>query len=172
MATALFITKEDVVKNTSLSGSLDSDKFLQYVQIAQEIHVQNILGTDLYNKISTLIIDGNGTMPDGDYKNLVKEYIKPILIHFGMVEYLGFAPYTISNAGVYKHSIETSQTASKEDVDYLIGKHKNYADYYSNRIIEYLCTSGTKDRFPEYYTNSDNDIRPDKEVTYSPWNLR
>ena len=95
MATALFITKEDVVKNTSLSGSLDSDKFLQYVQIAQEIHVQNILGTDLYNKISTLIIDGSGTMPDGNYKDLVKEYIKPILIHFGMVEYLGIPGHVV-----------------------------------------------------------------------------
>jgi len=172
MAKALFITTEDIVKGTSLSGSVDSNKFLQYVEIAQEIHVQNLLGTDLYEKIESLIIDNQGLVPEGDYKNLLNEYIKPILIHYGMVEYLGFASYNISNAGVYKHRIETSETVPKEEVDYLVGKHKNYADYYSNRLVEYLCSRGTRGRFPEYYTNQDNDIEPDKHVTYTSWNLR
>lgn len=172
MAKALFIKRDDITKNTSLSGSVDSNKFLQFVQIAQEIHVQNLLGTSLYEKIETLIIDGNGVIPDGDYKNLVNDYIKPLLIHFGMVEYLAFASYSISNAGIYKHSIETSETVSKEEIDLIVSKHKSYADYYSNRLIDYLCTSGTKDRYPEYYDNSEDDIYPDKQVTYTPWNLR
>jgi len=169
MAKALFIKTSDIVKKTSLSGSVDSNKFLQYVEVAQEIHVQNLLGTDLYDKISSDIVGGTLS---GDYKDLVDDYIKPILINYGMVEYLGFAQYEISNAGIYKHRIETSETASKEEVDYLVGKHKNYADYYSDRLIEYLCMNGTRDKFPEYYTNSGNDIKPDKQVTYTPWNLR
>jgi hypothetical protein len=172
MAKALFIKRDDITRNTSLSGSVDSNKFLQYVQIAQEIHIQNLIGTDLYEKLETLIIDSDGALPDSDYKNLIDDYIKPLLIHFGMCEYLAFASYSISNAGVYKHSIETSETASKEEIDLLISKHKTYADYYSNRLIDYLCTNGTRDRFPEYYTNTEDDIYPDKQVTYTPWNLR
>jgi len=35
-----------------------------------------------------------------------------------------------------------------------------------------MCTSGTKSRFPEYYDNTDDNIHPDKQVTYTPWNLR
>ena len=89
-----------------------------------------------------------------------------------MVEYLGFASYSISNAGIYKHRIETSETVPKEEVDYLVGKHKNYADYYSNRLIEYLCSNGTRNRYPEYYTNTNEDINPDQHVTYNSWNLR
>ncbi len=172
MAKALFIKRDDITKNTSLSGSVDSNKFLQFVQIAQEIHVQNLIGTSLYEKIEALILDGNGVIPDGDYKNLVNDYIKPLLIHFGMVEYLAFASYSISNAGIYKHSIETSEIVSKEEIDLIVSKHKSYADYYSNRLIDYMCTSGTKTRFPEYYDNTDDDIHPDKQVTYTPWNLR
>ena len=169
MAKALFIKTEDIVKKTSLSGSVDSNKFLQFVEIAQEIHVQNLLGTDLYNRISSDIIANTLT---GDFELLVDDYIKPILIHFGMVEYLGFASYSISNAGIYKHRIETSETVPKEEVDYLVGKHKNYADYYSNRLIEYLCSNGTRNRYPEYYTNTNEDINPDQHVTYYSWNLR
>ena len=52
MATALFIKRADLVKNTALSGNVDTDKFIQFIKLAQEIHIQNYLGTDLYNKIS------------------------------------------------------------------------------------------------------------------------
>ena len=57
MATALFIKRADLVRNTALSGNVDPDKFLQFIKLAQEIHVRNYLGTDLYDKISNDIIN-------------------------------------------------------------------------------------------------------------------
>ena len=41
MATALFIKRQDLVKNTALSGSVDTDKFIQFIKLAQEMHVRN-----------------------------------------------------------------------------------------------------------------------------------
>ena len=35
MATALFIKRSDLVKNT-LNGNVDTDKFIQFIKIAQE----------------------------------------------------------------------------------------------------------------------------------------
>ena len=55
MATALFIKRDDLVRNTFLSGNVDTDKFIQFIKIAQEIHVQNYLGSKLYDKILSLI---------------------------------------------------------------------------------------------------------------------
>ena len=52
MATALFINRTDLVKNSILDGNVDTDKFIQFIKIAQEIHIQNYLGTQLYLKIS------------------------------------------------------------------------------------------------------------------------
>ena len=83
MATALFIKRSDLVKNTALNSNVDTDKFIQFISLAQEIHVQNYLGTDLYDKISADIIAGTLT---GDYLDLVNDYIQPMLIHFAMVE--------------------------------------------------------------------------------------
>ena len=103
MATALFIKRQDLVKNTALSGNVDTDKFIQFIKLAQEIHVRNYLGTDLYNKISADIIADTLA---GDYLNLVNDYIQPMLIHFAMSEYLPFAAYTVANGGVYKHTSE------------------------------------------------------------------
>ena len=116
MATALFIKRADLVKNTALNGSVDTDKFIQFIHIAQEIHVRNYMGTDLYDKISNDIIAGTLS---GDYLSLVNTYIQPMLIHFAMAEYLPFAAYTIANGGVYKHNSENSTIASKEEVDLL-----------------------------------------------------
>src|SRR5210317_1426866 len=100
MAIALFITRTDLVRNSILDGNVDTDKFIQFIKIAQEIHIKNYLGTDLYNKISADIIAGTLS---GDYLSLVNSYVQPMLIHFAMMEYLPFAAYTIANGGVYKH---------------------------------------------------------------------
>jgi hypothetical protein len=61
MATALFISREDLVRNTLISGSLDVDKFIQFINIAQVIHVQNFTGTKLYDAISNMIINNTLT---------------------------------------------------------------------------------------------------------------
>ena len=55
MATALFISRTDLVKNTVIDGNTDTDSFIQFIKIAQEIHIQNYLGTKLYDKISASI---------------------------------------------------------------------------------------------------------------------
>ncbi len=58
MATALWIKREDLVRQTALGGNVDTDKFIQFIKIAQEIHIQNYTGTKLYDKISNDIIAG------------------------------------------------------------------------------------------------------------------
>jgi hypothetical protein len=167
MATALFIKRADLVKNTALSGNVDTDKFIQFIKLAQEIHIQNYLGTDLYDKISSDIIASSLT---GDYLELVNDYIQPMLIHFAMAEYLPFAAYTISNGGVYKHSSENSTQPLKEEIDSLIAKERDYAEYYTNRFIEYMSfNAGSK--FPEYFSNNNEDIYPDKDALYQGWVL-
>ena len=39
MSKALLINREDLVRFTPLSGNIDFDKVIQYVEIAQDIHV-------------------------------------------------------------------------------------------------------------------------------------
>ena len=53
MATVLFITRTDLVKNSIIDGNVDTDKFIQFIKVAQEIEIQNYLGTKLYDKIAS-----------------------------------------------------------------------------------------------------------------------
>ena len=166
MATALFIKRQDLVKNSILDGNVDTDKFIQYIKIAQEIHIRNYLGTDLYNKIAADIIAGTLS---GDYLELVNTYIQPMLIHYAMVDYLPFAAYQVKNGGVYKHTSENSESATKEEIDFLINKERDIAEYYTRRFIDYM--SFNQATFPEYYTNSNDDIHPDTDATFNGWVL-
>jgi hypothetical protein len=167
MATALFIKRQDLVKNTFLSGSVDTDKFIQFIKLAQEIHIRNYLGSDLYNKISNDIISSSLS---GDYLSLVNDYIQPMLIHFAMSEYLPFSAYSVTNGGVFKHSSENSINAEKQEIDSLIAKERDYAEYYTNRFIDYM-TYNASSKFPEYYSNTNEEIYPDKDVTFQGWHL-
>ena len=166
MATALFITQQDLVRNRIISGNVDYDKIIQFVRVSQEIDVQNLLGTDLYNRISADIIAGTLT---GNYLSLVTDFIQPTLIWFAQMNYIPFSAYTIAKGGVYKHQAENSQSVDKNEVDYLVGKAREYANYYSTRLVDYLCFNSSL--FPEYTSNTNNDINPDTNTTFNGWVL-
>ena len=55
MATVLFISRTDLVKNSIIDGNTDTDKFIQFIKVAQEIEIRNYLGTKLYDKLGQII---------------------------------------------------------------------------------------------------------------------
>ena len=166
MATALFITPTDLKRNSLVDGNVDTDKFIQFIKIAQQIHIQNYLGTALYDRISADVIAGTLT---GNYLSLVNEYIKDMLIHFAMVDYLPFAAYQVANGGVFKHISENSESVTKNEVDTLIDKHRNFAQFYTRRFIDYICFNNNL--FPEYNANQNADMYPDTDANFVGWVL-
>lgn len=166
MATALFISRTDLVKNSVLDGNVDTDKFIQFIKIAQEIHIKNYLGSKLYDKISADII---ASTLAGAYLTLVNTYVQPMLIHYAMTDYLPFAAYQIKNGGVFKHTSENSISVDKEEIDTLIQKEREFAEYYTRRMIDFV-TYNIGD-YPEYNTNNNEDVYPDKDSLFNGWVL-
>jgi hypothetical protein len=166
MATALFIKPVTLKRNSIIDGSVDVDKFIQFLKIAQQIHIRNYLGTDLYNKISSDIIADSLS---GNYLTLVNDYIQPMLIHFAMVDYLPFAAYQIKQGGIFKHTSETAETVSKSEVDYLVAKEREFAEYYTRRFIDYMAFNQSS--YPEYTSNTNDDISPDRDSLFNGWVL-
>jgi hypothetical protein len=166
MATGLFITRTDLARNTIINGNVDTNKFIQFIKIAQEMHIQNYLGSALYDRIEQDIVDNTLS---GDYENLVKDYIQPMLIHYAMVDYLPFASYEVRNGGLFKHKSETSESVSKEETDFLTQKHRNFADFYTRRFIDYMSFNSSL--FPEYLSATNDDMYPDRQANFVGWVL-
>lgn len=165
---AIFITANDLKRYSVLNGNVDNDKFMQFIEIAQDIHIQNFLGTDLYEKFQDLILQN--TINDNanlKYKNLLNDYVKAMTIHWALVEFMPRAAYTIANGGVYKHTSETSESVNKNEVDFLTEKQRNTAQHYTKRFIDFMCFNSAN--FPEYNSNSDGDMYPDKKSNFTGW---
>ena len=164
MAEALLITRDDLVRFTALNGNIDTDTFIQWIKVAQDIHIQQYTGTELLNKIKTDIVNNTLANP---YLDLVETYLKPMLIHWAMVEYLPFMAYTMANKVIFKHSSENASNVDKNEVDFLIDKQRYLAQNYTERFIQFMLFSGNT--FPEYYTNSNSDIYPNTDSNYTGW---
>jgi len=170
MSKAIFITANDLKRYTVLSGNVDNDKFMQFIEIAQDLHIQNYLGTDLYEKLQSLIIANTiNEVVNAKYKSLLTTYVKPMTVHWAMVEFLPYAAYTVANGGVYKHTSETSQSVDKNEVDFLMEKQRNTAEHYTRRFIDYMCFNSAT--YPEYNSNSNGDMYPDKTSDFGGWVL-
>ena len=167
---ALFISIKDLKRKSIIDGNVDADKLVQFVEVAQDTHIQNYLGTDLYNKLQTLITGGTiDDVANADYKNLLNDYIKPMLIWFSQSAYLPFAIYQISNGGMYKHTSENSESVTLEEMRALLNRVTETAEFYTRRFVDYMSFNSTT--FPEYTSNSDGDMYPDKDVNFHSWVL-
>ena len=163
---ALLITRQDIIKYSNLNGNLDSDKMQQFVKLSQDIHLERILGSDLLNKIKADIVAGTLTDP---YLTLLTKYIKPMLIHWSLVEIIPFNAYQIANGGIFKHNSENSDSVSKNEVDFLMEKYRKVAEHYTERFQKYMSFNGSI--FPEWNSNSNEDIYPVQDTPFSGWVL-
>jgi len=164
MAFGLFITRNDIIKNTPLGGAIDADALLPFVRTAQEKYLLNLLGTVLYNKLQDDIEAGDTFT--GYYQTLIENYVKPTLIWYSCVEYIPFSAITFKSNGAVKHISETSVSPGKNEVDYLLSKALDNAGYYSTRLQDYLTANSSN--IPEYLESvgDSTQIYPDQSNQY------
>ena len=165
MSKALFITTKDLKQRSIISGNVDPDKIVQFIEVAQDTHIQNYLGGKLYKKIQALITGGTlNDAANADYKTLLDTYIKPMLIWFAQADYIPFAAFQIGNGGVYKHRSESSDTVSMDEINMLTSKAQETAEFYSRRFMDYMDHYSYL--YPEYLESSNEDMMPDKDVNF------
>jgi len=168
MSKAIFISTDTFKAYTIINGNQDDDNLLQWIEVAQDVHIHQYLGTDLYNAIQEMITDGSiGDGGNASYKELLDDYIKPALVRWALVEYLPFASYDINRGGVLKHNSETADSVSIEEINSLIEKTRYTAMDYTKLMINYLCNNSSD--FPEYSTNSNGDLSPTRDQNPGGW---
>ena len=164
MAFGLFITRNDIIKTSPLQGSIDSDRLLPFVKTAQEKYILNILGTVLYYRLQADV--EAGTPFTGIYQILMEDHIKPTLIWYSCVEYLPFSAVQFKSEGAVKHQSEQSQAVGKTEIDYLVQKAQDNAEWYVTRMQNFLIAYNNQ--IPEFYESVGNatQIYPDQTNQY------
>ena len=75
----------------------------------------------------------------------------------------------VENGNIYSKTSETGNALSTEESQSLREEVSNTAQYYTERLIEYITNNTSL--FPEYSTNSGADVNPDRNAYYNGMNL-
>jgi len=166
MAYALFITRNDIIKNTPLQGAIDADALLPFVRTAQDKYLKNLLGTVLFFYLQDQIENNTVSSLSSYYQDLLDDYIKNTLIWYACVEYIPFSSVQFKSNGAVKQASEQASAPSKAEIDYLLNKALNNADYYALRLQNYLIAYSNE--IPQYLESVGNQtqIYPDQSNQY------
>jgi hypothetical protein len=162
--TTLFVSRNDIIKRSNLGGNIDPDRIVPSIYTAQQKYILPTLGTVLYNKLQSDVESGSLV---NQYKTLIEDYVTDTLVHYTVVEYLPFSIYHIGQAGVLAYQNENLVKPDKRDVDFLLQKSLQSAQYFNERLTDYLIANNPD--FPEYWqvTGKSDNIYPDKSRKYN-----
>jgi hypothetical protein len=166
MAEALFITRNDIIKNTPLQGAIDADALLPFVVTAQKKYIKNLIGTIMYDYLSAQIIANTVSGLSIYYQDLLNDYIKNTLIWYACVEYIPFSSVQFKSNGAVKQQSEQGIAPTKSEIDFLLQKAQENGDYYALRLQNYLIAYSTQ--LPQYLQSIGNQtqIWPDQTNQY------
>jgi hypothetical protein len=166
MSIALFISEDKLKRSTTINGNVDVEILRPYMKVAQDLHIWTKLGSKLYKKLQDDI--ANNTLQN-PYEDLINDYIQDALVHWTLYEAIPFLGYKIMNKDIVRQTSETSTTPPLEELNYLRNTVMNTAEWYTERLIEHLCENNNL--YPEYNTNSGDDVRPSKNNYNNGMNL-
>ena len=166
MAYALFINRNDIIKNTPLQGAIDADALLPFVRTAQDKYLKNLLGTVLFDYLQAQIVANTVSSLSVYYQDLLDDYIKNSLMWYSAVEYIPFSNVQFKSNGAVKQQSEQGVAPSKAEIDYLKQQAQNNADYYALRLQNYLIAYSNN--IPQYLESVGNQtqIYPDQSNQY------
>ena len=170
MSYVLFVSEDKLKDSTAINMNVDVQFLLPYVRIAQEKYIETKLGTNLFVAIQQMIKLGTiGNVNNANYKTLLDDYIADVLVHYAFYEVLPFLRYKVQNNNVVSKTAENSNPLSRAEAQDLRSEVSNTAQFYTERLINYLCDNSSL--FPEYSTNTGSNINPDSNAYYQGMNL-
>jgi hypothetical protein len=166
MSYALFINRDDIIKNTPLQGAIDADSLLPFVRTAQDKYLKNLLGTVLFEYLQAQITANTVGTLSSYYQVLLNDHIKNTLNWYAAVEYIPFSSIQFKSNGAVKMNSEQGISPTKTDVDFLLQKAQENGDYYALRLQNYLIAYCNQ--IPQYLQSVGNQtqIYPDQTNQY------
>jgi hypothetical protein len=159
MANVLFIGEEYIRENTVFNLNVDIKDIEQSAGVAQDMHIQPILGTTFYNYLETAYSAQTLTADEQE----LMSYIKPALAYQAAQMTLPFLAYNVKNKGPVTQFGENATNVDAGTFHFLRKEIQNRAEFYTQRLVAYLCKNANL--FPLYVSseNASNDMAPNHQ---------
>ena len=108
----------------------------------------------------------DGTIENNDdYKYLLDEYVTPYLINKVTADIQIPLAYKVRNQGVVQQTGENTYVPSLKDLQYVTQNYENKANFYSNRLSDYL--KANRKKYPEYCSVDSSADMPSNKNAYN-----
>lgn len=131
----LFVSSATIKKFGVLENNVDDKLISQTILMVQDIQLQQILGSDLYNEICTQI---NASTLSVANQTLLDEYIRDFIINATISEGAIVFNYRFSNKGVVTQNSENQQPVTQRELELIEQKWGRMAEFYAKRLSGYL----------------------------------
>ena len=146
----ILLISEDLLKSeTIVNDNINSQSITPSILIAQEIGLQQVIGTKLYKKILSLV-DGDTINDDVNvnYKILLDTYIRPYLVNKSISDLVYNLTFKIRQIGAVQLSDDKIITLQLNNLMFLKQRYDNKASYYSILLYNYI--KHNKSKYPEF----------------------
>jgi hypothetical protein len=135
-ANVLFISEQTLKDRSLLQDNVDPKLIKPTIKQAQDMYIEPILGTGLYRELQDQIAGNDLT---DENKLLLDYYITDCIFWYVASEMVMSLGYKLTNKNVLKKTSENSETSSISELFDLMSYYKNKAEWYAQRITDFLC---------------------------------
>ena len=154
MADVFFISKAYLEEMSVINENADWKILKPTIIMVQDIYLQKILGTPLYNDLKTKLIADITLATYPNEKALIDNYISKALVWYIKMEATMEFKFRYMNKGVMVKNSDNSQPADTNDLKYLMDKWRVNAEMYAQLLTDYLTMN--TNTFPKYLEVDDS----------------
>jgi hypothetical protein len=162
---ALFVSQVKLKAFTAIQENTTPEKLVPFVIQAQDIYLQNILGSHFYNILKEQIIQNTVTQTN---QELIDEFIANYVLNAALFQYLPFSRTPIYNRGPVSTSDgEGYRGSDLQDLKYIREVVSNTMEFYGQRLrMQLVLNSGQL--YPDWLqSNFNNNMNPDASGRYT-----
>lgn len=149
-AVRVFLIDEEILKTeTPLNDNVGSEFIGPAIETSQDIYLQQLIGTELLDRLYDLIESGEITDEKYvNYKNLIDVHITNYLKYKVLSEITIPLAYKYRNTGVVQTNGDHYTNTTMRDAGLVQNHYEIRASFYAERMTSYLCANASV--FPEW----------------------
>ncbi len=161
MENVLLVSEQRMKQWTSLDNNIRIDVLTPSIIQAQDIYIQDTLGTLFYNRLKAGVIANDLTTNESTF---LKDYVGPCLIQYALYLLLPNLKYKMVEAGIVNGTSEETQSTTLDEMKYLRDSAMDTAQFYNQRMLEYL--QDNPGMFATYNNPGTDGMQPNKDTPY------
>lgn len=161
METVLLVSEQRMKEWTSLDKNIRIDVLTPSILNAQEIYIQDSLGTKFFNRLKEGVYLNNLTVNE---ESFLRDYVGPTLMQYALYLLLPNLKYKMVEKGILNGTSEETQPTTLQELQFLRSATLDTAQFYDQRLKEFLRDH--PNMFQEWLTWSGNGMPRNGRTSY------